>query len=131
MTDKSTTVKPSKKSRTKIVNESRLVLPQDIEGFSANFRREAARSVGRIMADETKLACFLEMLEKFSEYATDRFEQNGVERKVALAAKAKKLKDAEETALRNAENVIKGKRANAARLNAEIAEHDARMESVK
>jgi len=131
MTDKSTTVKPVKKPRVKISNESKLQLPQDVEGFSSNFRREAARSVGRIMADERKLKVFLELLEHFKDYAGDRFEQNLIERDGALVAKAATLKEAQAVALRNAEHVIKGKRANALQLMAEIEAHDKKVAASK
>lgn len=131
MTDKSTTVKPVKKPRVKISNESKLQLPQDVEGFSSNFRREAARSVGRIMADERKLEVFLELLEHFKDYAGDRFEQNLIERDGALVAKAATLKEAQAVALRNAEHVIKGKRANALQLMAEIEAHDKKVAASK
>lgn len=131
MTDKSTTVKPVKKPRVKISNESKLQLPQDVEGFSSNFRREAARSVGRIMADERKLNVFLELLEHFKDYAGDRFEQNLIERDGALVAKAATLKEAQAVALRNAEHVIKGKRANALQLMAEIEAHDKKVAASK
>ena len=141
MTDKSTTVKTVKAvkavkaapevkaapAREKILNESRLVLPQDIVGFTANFRREAARSVGRIMADPKKLAIFKELLEVFGQYADDRYEHGIVVRDKAVAAKAAKLIEAEAQALQNADGVIKGKRAQAALLNAEIATHDEKM----
>ncbi len=131
MSDKTTTVKPIKKTRVKISNESKLQLPQDVEGFSSNFRREAARSVGRIMSDERKLKVFLELLEHFKNYAEDRFEQNAVERKAILAAKAEALKEAQAVALRNAEHVIKGKRANAMQLMAEIEAHDKKVAASK
>ena len=143
MTVKSTTVKTVKAkaapvvketkaveaapAREKILNESRLVLPQDIVGFTANFRREAARSVGRIMADPKKLAIFKELLEVFGQYADDRYEHGIVVRDKAIAAKAAKLVEAEAQALQNADGVIKGKRAQAALLNAEIATHDEKM----
>ena len=140
MTVKSTTVKTVKAkaapvvkaveaapAREKILNESRLVLPQDIVGFTANFRREAARSVGRIMADPKKLAIFKELLEVFGQYADDRYEHGIVVRDKAVAAKAAKLVEAEAQALQNADGVIKGKRAQAALLNAEIATHDEKM----
>lgn len=125
MTKKSATVK------TKIVNESKLQLPQDIGGFSVNFRREAARSVGRIMSDEKKLECFLEMLDIFKQYATDRFEHQLVVRDNALADKAAKLKEAQAIALTNADSVIKGKRAVVEKLQREIDAHDVRMEESK
>lgn len=131
MSDKTTTVKPVKKPRVKISNESKLQLPQDVEGFSSNFRREAARSVGRIMADERKLNVFLELLEHFKDYAGDRFEQNLIERDGALVAKAATLKEAQAVALRNAEHVIKGKRANALQLMAEIEAHDKKVAASK
>jgi len=131
MSDKTTTVKPVKKTRVKISNESKLQLPQDVEGFSSNFRREAARSVGRIMADEKKLKVFLELLEHFKDYAGDRFEQNAIERDIALASKAATLKEAQAVALRNAEHVIKGKRANALQLMAEIEAHDKKVAASK
>ena len=144
MSDKATTVKTVKAvkavketkaapevkaapAREKILNESRLVLPQDIVGFTANFRREAARSVGRIMADPKKLAIFKELLEVFGQYADDRYEHGIVVRDKAIAAKAAKLVEAEAQALQNADGVIKGKRAQAALLNAEIATHDEKM----
>ena len=128
---KRTTVKPAKKARVKISNESKLQLPQDVEGFSSNFRREAARSVGRIMSDERKLKVFIELLGHFKNYAEDRFEQNAIEREVALASKAEALKEAQAVALRNAENVIKGKRANAMQLMAEIEAHDKKVAAGK
>lgn len=131
MSDKTTTVKPAKKARIKISNESKLQLPQDVEGFSSNFRREAARSVGRIMSDERKLKVFLELLVHFKNYAEDRFEHNAIERKAALAAKAEALKEAQAVALRNAENIIKGKRANAMQLMAEIEAHDKKVAESK
>lgn len=131
MSDKTTTVKPVKKPRVKISNESKLQLPQDVEGFSSNFRREAARSVGRIMADERKLKVFLELLEHFKDYAGDRFEQNLIERDSAVAAKAATLLEAQAVALRNAEHVIKGKRANALQLMAEIEAHDKKVAASK
>jgi uncharacterized protein YdaU (DUF1376 family) len=131
MSDKTTTVKPAKKARVKISNESKLQLPQDVEGFSSNFRREAARSVGRIMSDERKLKVFIELLGHFKNYAEDRFEQNAIEREVALASKAEALKEAQAVALRNAENVIKGKRANAMQLMAEIEAHDKKVAAGK
>lgn len=125
MTKKSATVK------TKIINESKLVLPQDIGGFSVNFRREAARSIGRIMADEKKLNCFLELLQVFEQYAKDRYEHQLVVRENALKDKAAALKEAQEKALRDADGVIAGKRAHAEKLLAEIAEHDKKMEKLK
>ena len=131
MSNKTTTVKPAKKTRVKISNESKLQLPQDVEGFSSNFRREAARTVGRIMADKKKLEVFQELLEHFSDYANDRFEQNAIEREAALKAKAASLKEAQAVALRNAEHVIKGKRANALKLMAEIEEHDKKVAASK
>jgi hypothetical protein len=131
MSDKTTTVKPAKKARVKISNESKLQLPQDVEGFSSNFRREAARSVGRIMSDERKLKVFLELLGHFKNYAEDRFEQNAIERAAALASKAEALKEAQAVALRNAEHVIKGKRANAMKLMAEIEAHDKKVAAGK
>jgi hypothetical protein len=131
MSDKTTTVKPAKKARVKISNESKLQLPQDVEGFSSNFRREAARSVGRIMSDERKLKVFLELLGHFKNYAEYRFEQNAIERAAALASKAEALKEAQAVALRNAEHVIKGKRANAMKLMAEIEAHDKKVAAGK
>lgn len=125
MTKKSATVK------TKIVNESKLVLPQDIGGFSVNFRREAARSIGRIMADEKKLECFRELLAVFAQYAEDRFEHQINVRDDALKAKAVALKAAEATALQNADGIVASKRAHMEKLAAEIAAHDARMEKLK
>ena len=131
MTDKSTTVKTVKAKaapvREKIVNESRLVLPQDIGGFTTNFRGEAARNVGRIMADPKKLAIFKELLEVFGQYAEDRYEHGVVVRDKAVAAKATQLKAAEAQALQNADGIIKGKRAHVAHLEAEIAAHDKKM----
>lgn len=145
MTTKSTTVKPVKTvkavkadkaaevvpAREKILNESRLVLPQDVGGFTSNFRREAARSVGRIMADPNKLRIFQELLATFGQYAEDRYEHALVTRDVALADKAMKLREAEDQALRNADAVIKSKRAQVAGLNAEIEVHDAKMQKLK
>ena len=131
MSNKTTTVKPAKKTRVKISNESKLQLPQDVEGFSSNFRREAARTVGRIMADKKKLEVFQELLEHFADYDNDRFEQNAIEREAALKAKAASLKEAQAVALRNAEHVIKGKRANALKLMAEIEEHDKKVAASK
>ena len=126
MTKQSTTVKP-----VKIINESKLKLPQDIGGFSINFRREAARSVGRIMADEKKLECFLEMLKTFDQYARDRFEHQLLLRDQAVKAKADRLVEAQAEALRNADNVIKSKRAHIEHLQAEVDAHDVRMEKSK
>ena len=131
MSNKTTTPKKSKNARAKITSESKLKLPQDVEGFSSNFRREAARSVGRIMADERKLGVFLELLEHFSQYATDRFEQNLIERDAAVASKAAALKEAQAVALRNAEHVIKGKREYAVKLMAEIEAHDKKVAASK
>ena len=133
MTKKSTTVKTKivNESKTKIVNESKLKLPQDIGGFSVNFRREAARSVGRIMADDKKLKCFLEMLDVFKQYAEDRFEHQIEIRNKAVADKAVKLKAAQADALTTAEGVIKGKRAAVAQMQREIEAHDVRMEESK
>ena len=134
MTDKSTTVKPTKTvtpARVKVYNESKLELPQDIGGFSSNFRREAARSVGRIMADHTKLECFIKLCDTFKDYAIDRHEHQLTVRDVAIKAKADKLKAAERDALRTADAIIKSKRANVDKLVAEIAAHDKRMEASK
>ena len=122
---KSTTVKPT---RARITTESKLVLPQDIGGFTVNFRREAARSVGRIMADQKKLDVYLELLERFAEYAKDRFEGQVEDRAKAIADKAKTLKAAEERALRDANGVIAGKRAHIEHLAAEVAAYDKKME---
>lgn len=127
MANKSTTVK----KRVKVTNEAKLVLPQDVGGFTTNFRREAARSVGRIMADEKKLAVFLELLEQFKHYAEDRFEQQLENRKKALAAKATALKAAEEQALRDADAIIASKRIAAAQFTAEVEAHDKRMEALR
>jgi len=130
MTNKSTTVKAKptpKTARVKITNESKLVLPQDIGGFTANFRREAARSVGRIMADPEKLECFLILLDKFKEYAIDRHEGNVAELKRAIDAKAVKLRAAQAQALADAGNIIKGKRAAVEQFTAEIEAHDERV----
>ena len=142
MTTKSTTVKTVKAKavkatpvaapvvvREKIVNESRLVLPQDVGGFTTNFRREAARSVGRIMADPKKLAVFQELLKVFGQYAEDRYENAIVVRDKAVAGKQVQLKAAQAQALRTADGVIKSKRAQAAKLEAEIAVHDKKMEA--
>ena len=138
MTTKSTTVKKEVKEvkvatpvRQKIVNESRLVLPQDVGGFTSNFRREAARSVGRIMSDPNKLKVFQELLALFGQYAEDRYEQSSIERDAAMAGKAAKLVEAQAQALRNADAVIKGKRAHAEQLIAEVAAHDAKMAASK
>ena len=127
MANKSTTVK----KRVKVTNEAKLVLPQDVGGFSTNFRREAARSVGRIMADEKKLKVFLELLEQFKNYAEDRFEQQLENRAAALAAKAAVLKAAEEQALRDADAIIASKRIAAAQFTAEVEAHDKRMEALR
>ena len=127
MANKSTTVK----KRVKVTNEAKLVLPQDVGGFSTNFRREAARSVGRIMADEKKLKVFLELLEQFKHYAEDRFEQQLENRATALAAKAAVLKAAEEQALRDADAIIASKRIAAAQFTAEVEAHDKRMEALR
>jgi hypothetical protein len=139
MTTKSTTVKKevTKKAvvavpvREKIVNESRLVLPQDIGGFTSNFRREAARSVGRIMNDPKKLEIFQELLAAFGVYAEDRFEHSLVVHSKNVADKAAKLRLAEVDALNTAEGIIRGKRAHAEKLLAEIAVHDTKMEAIK
>jgi hypothetical protein len=134
MTTKSTTVKAKptpKPARVKITNESKLVLPQDIGGFTANFRREAARSVGRIMADEKKLECFIELLEKFKEYAVDRHENSVEDLKRAMAAKAAKLKLAQEQALADAGHIIKGKRAAVEQFTAEIEAHDKKVAKMR
>jgi hypothetical protein len=114
-------------ARTKIVHEARLDLPQDVEGFSINFRRESARTVGRIMADERKLAVFLTLLEKFSEYATDKFEDSLATRAAALADKAAKLKADQAEALRKAGHIVNSKRAEVAKLTLEIDAHDAKV----
>lgn len=127
MANKSTTVK----KRVKVTNEAKLVLPQDVGGFSTNFRREAARSVGRIMADEKKLKVFLELLEQFKHYAEDRFEQQLENRAAALASKAAALKAAEEQALRDADAIIASKRIAAAQFTAEVEAHDKRMEALR
>jgi hypothetical protein len=127
MATKSTTVK----NRVKVTNEAKLVLPQDVGGFTTNFRREAARSVGRIMADEKKLKVFLELLEQFKQYAEDRFEQQIEVRADALAAKAAALKAAEEQALRDADAIIASKRIAAAQFTAEVEAHDKRMEALR
>lgn len=130
MTNKSTTVKAKSTptpARVKITNESKLVLPQDIGGFTANFRREAARSVGRIMADPAKLECFLDLLDKFKEYAVDRHEGNVAELQKAIEAKATKLRAAQAQALADAGNIIKGKRAAVEQFTAEIEAHDERV----
>jgi hypothetical protein len=127
MATKSTTVK----KRVKVTNEAKLVLPQDVGGFTTNFRREAARSVGRIMADEKKLKVFLELLEQFKQYAEDRFEQQIEVRAAALAAKAVALKAAEEQALRDADAIIASKRIAAAQFTAEVEAHDKRMEALR
>ena len=136
MTTKSTTVKTVKAKaapvvvvREKIVNESRLVLPQDVGGFTTNFRREAARSVGRIMADPKKLAVFQELLKVFGQYAEDRYENAIVVRDKAVSDKQVQLKAAQAQALRTADGVIKSKRAQAAKLEAEITVHDKKMEA--
>ena len=142
MTTKSTTVKTVKAKavkaapvaapvvvREKIVNESRLVLPQDVGGFTTNFRREAARSVGRIMADPKKLAVFQELLKVFGQYAEDRYYNAIVVRDKAVSDKQVHLKAAQAQALRTADGVIKSKRAQAAKLEAEIAVHDKKMEA--
>jgi hypothetical protein len=127
MATKSTTVK----NRVKVTNEAKLVLPQDVGGFTTNFRREAARSVGRIMADEKKLKVFLELLEQFKQYAEARFEQQIEVRADALAAKAAALKAAEEQALRDADAIIASKRIAAAQFTAEVEAHDKRMEALR
>lgn len=134
MTNKSTTVKAKsnpKPARAKITNESKLVLPQDIGGFTANFRREAARSVGRIMADPEKLACFLELLDKFKEYAIDRHEVSEKELQLAIKAKADKLRKAQEQAIHDAKGVINGKRAVVEQYTAEIAAHEKRLGAIQ
>mgnify|MGYP003672938978 CR=1 FL=1 len=126
MTKKSTTV-----ARIKVTNESKLKLPQDVGGFTTNFRREAARSVGRIMSDEKKLKCFLELLKSFGEYAEDRYEAALVTRSSALAAKAAALKVAEAKALSAADSIIAGKRAHIEKLSAEVSAHDTKVEKSK
>ena len=139
MTTKSTTVKESKPdtkpfvqpARVKVVNESRLVLAQDVEGFTSNFRREAARSVGRIMADPRKLAVFKELLATFGQYAEDRYEHSLVERDTAIANKAARLQEAQAKALRDADNVIKSKRAHMQQLTDELEVHDAKMQKLR
>lgn len=134
MTNKSTTVKAKsnpKTARVKITNESKLVLPQDIGGFTANFRREAARSVGRIMADPEKLACFLELLDKFKEYAIDRHENSEKELQTAIKAKAAKLRAAQDRAVHDAKGVINGKRAVVEQYTAEIEAHEKRLEEIQ
>ena len=131
MTQKSATVKPKGKKREKITNESKLNLPQDIGSFTVNFRREAARSIGRIMADQAKLDVFLELLDIFRDYANDRFEEQIVTRDRALADKAAKLKAAEQQALRDADAIIAGKRAHMNQLQAEVAAHDEKMAALK
>jgi len=125
MAKKSTTAKP------KVVNESKLVLPQDIGGFTVNFRREAARSVGRIMADGQKLEVFLELLDVFKQYAIDRFEHQEVVMQRALADKAEKLRKAQEQALRDADSVVASKRATVAHLQKQIDAHDAKMQKLE
>ncbi|MDG1315366.1 MAG: hypothetical protein P8P29_07585 [Flavobacteriaceae bacterium] len=134
MTNKSTTVKAKsnpKTARVKITNESKLVLPQDIGGFTANFRREAARSVGRIMADPEKLTCFLELLDKFKEYAIDRHENSEKELQTAIKAKAAKLRAAQDRAVHDAKGVINGKRAVVEQYTAEIEAHEKRLEEIQ
>ena len=134
MTNKSTTVKAKsnpKTARVKITNESKLVLPQDIGGFTANFRREAARSVGRIMADPEKLTCFLELLDKFKEYAVDRHENSEKELQTAIKAKAAKLRAAQDRAVHDAKGVINGKRAVVEQYTAEIEAHEKRLEEIQ
>jgi len=121
MSNKTVTVKAK---RVKIINESKLDLPQDVDGFSTNFRREAARAIGRIQNDERRLECFKELAAIFVQYAEDRFEQNQKELKVALEAKAKQRKLAAEKAKREADAVIKSKRALAEQLTAELKAHD-------
>ena len=127
MTTKSTTVK----KRIKVTNESKLVLPQDVGGFTANTRRELARSVGRIMADNKKLDVFMELLEQFAHYAQDRFENQIEVRAKALATKADVLKAAEARALKDADAIIASKRIAAAQFTAEVEAHDKRMEASK
>lgn len=106
-------------------------MPQDVGGFTANLRREAARSVGRIMADEKKLDVFLELLEQFKMYAEDRFENQLAVRAQALATKAKTLKAAEARALKDADAIIASKRIAAAQFTAEVEAHDKRMGASK
>jgi len=124
MAKKSTTVKK------KITNATMLELPQDIGGFTVNFRREAARSVGRIGADPERLKVFLELLGRFGQYAKDRHEQQIVVREKAVAAKAVALQEAADKALRDADRRIATKRAEVARMSAEIDQHDARMDAL-
>lgn len=127
MTTKSTTVK----KRIKVTNESKLVLPQDVGGFTSNTRRELARSVGRIMADKKKLDVFMELLEQFAHYAQDRFENQIEVRAKAVATKAAVLKTAEAQALKDADAIIASKRIAAAQFTAEVEAHDKRMEANK
>ena len=139
MTNKSANVKPAPAAkapgltksapapRVKVVNESKLKLPQDIGSFTANARRELARSVGRIMVDDKKLQCFLELLDVFKDYATDRHEANVVAMDKTKIMRAAKLKEIEAQKLLDARGVIAGKRGAVAKLEEEIAVHDAKI----
>jgi hypothetical protein len=132
MTTKSTTVKQTPAPvRERVTQEHKLVLPQDVGGFTTNFRREAARSVGRIMTDEKKLKCFLGLLEAFEDYALGRFEKNTELLKKTLSDKAAVLIRERERLVESAATLIDGKRATVAHLAAEIDAHDTEIARIR
>lgn len=117
--------KATKKARVKVTNEAKLVLPQDIGSFSANFRREAARTVGRIAADPKRLAVFKELLGAFGNYADDRFEKAEADLEVALKNKAVATAEALAIIEANHDRVAENAKAEIARLSEHVAAHEA------
>lgn len=73
--------------------------PRDIHGFTSGFRREVARTVGRIRGNEEKMETFIAHLRAAADWARSRYE-------IGVAVQAKAVEEAE--ALRAALKVPHG-----------------------
>jgi len=73
-------------------NASKLPWMQDPHGFVSNLRREGCRSIGRIQADEPKLAVFMDTLRVLAKYAAAKMDEQKMEREAALLRLAAKTK---------------------------------------
>jgi len=114
---------------TKITNEMKLPFPSDRSGFMSSMKREVARSIGRIMADETKLEDLLGTLDVLRQYAIDKHEYQKDRLERAKKAKAAKITAELDLRLERNLSIVDTKRKVVADYSADIKKHDAAVKA--
>ncbi len=103
-----------------ITNPTKLPFPADKYGITSAYKREAARTIGRIMGDPARLEMFLEVTNVLVEYAHAKFEQQTQTKELNANKRAADLEAARKEATARAKAKVARLKAQVAELNKEI-----------